>query len=160
MASYAGLLDLRGPCGHTVRDLPAGEPWQHLSPFGWQKGCPNSVSHMTQLSQEPPSCFAAGVLPAAATSIPPAALQLFVKMVLDTCSRLAGSGPIVVYHVLRATTSLQCPGVEQAHLDRFDRQVWPRQRTVAELERYYGIFSRKNLNGMEPSEREQHAVCD
>ncbi|KAL4433444.1 hypothetical protein ABPG77_010297 [Micractinium sp. CCAP 211/92] len=107
MTSFARLLELRGPRGHTVLDLPPG------------------------------------VLEAARQTVPPAAFPSFAAKLLYLCSTWAGSSssrrPITLDDVYKSTAGFECPGINRDHLLAFERQVWPRQTTIAQLEQYSGI---------------------
>ncbi|KAL4433446.1 hypothetical protein ABPG77_010299 [Micractinium sp. CCAP 211/92] len=103
MTSFARLLELRGPWGHTVLDLPPG------------------------------------VLEAARQTVPPAAFPSFVAALLSKCSNWAHRGPITLHDVITSTVLFDCPGISRDHLLAFERQVWPRHVTIAQLEQYSGI---------------------
>ncbi|KAL4433447.1 hypothetical protein ABPG77_010300 [Micractinium sp. CCAP 211/92] len=104
MASFSGLLELRGPRGHTVLDLPPG------------------------------------VLEAARQTVPPAAFPSFVAKLLSLCSDWAGRRrPITLHHLIMTTALFDCPGVSRDHLLAFERQVWPRHATIAQLAQYSGF---------------------
>ncbi len=83
--------------------------------------------------------------------MPKEALHLFVATLLFKCSSRAGRNPITLGDVILATALFELPGISQAHLLAFQRQLWPRQATMAQLEQYQNMFSGAMLRNMDPS---------
>ncbi len=95
------------------------------------------------------------MLEAARQTVPPSAFLSFVATLLFDCSNCAlGGRPVTLKHVITCTTRLKCPGISRAHLVAFQRHVWPRHATIAELEQYSGILPGVStlLRDMDPSE--------
>ncbi|KAL4447364.1 hypothetical protein ABPG77_007397 [Micractinium sp. CCAP 211/92] len=98
-----------------------------------------------------------GVLEAASQTVPPSAFYSFVASLLFKCSNFApGSMPIILAHIITSIALLDCPGISQDHLMAFQRHVWPRHATIAELEQYSGIFPGvpTRLSDMDPKLRQ------
>ncbi|KAL4423511.1 hypothetical protein ABPG77_003644 [Micractinium sp. CCAP 211/92] len=95
-----------------------------------------------------------GVLEAATHTVPEQALHPFVATLLFKCSSRAGRNPITLGDVILATALFELPGISQAHLLAFQRRVWPRQATMAQLEQYENMFSGAMLRNMDPKLRQ------
>ncbi|KAL4421757.1 hypothetical protein ABPG77_009740 [Micractinium sp. CCAP 211/92] len=96
------------------------------------------------------------VLEAARQTVPPTAFRSFVATLLSECSNctLAGT-PITLKCVITCTTIFDCPGISRAHLLAFQRQIWPRHATIAQLEQYSGILPAPSLlRDMDPKLRQ------
>ncbi len=110
--------------------------------------------HLTLTTRPPAPLPAAGVLEAASQTVPPSAFYSFVASLLFKCSNFApDSMPIILAHIITSIALLDCPGISQDHLMAFQRHVWPRHATIAELEQYSGIFPGvpTRLSDMDPS---------
>lgn len=101
-----------------------------------------------------------GVLEAATQTVPPPTLRLFVHTLLHRCSDRAWHElrmSITLADVLHCTNPFffKCPGINKDHLVAFRRRLWPRQETIAQLERYYSILADcSSLKVMEPKLRQ------
>lgn len=100
----------------------------------------------------------AGVLDAAAEAFPPPVFLSVVEWLLLKCRKKSGADSIRLDDVLTHAFALQtCSvppvfGVSGAPAAAFQRLLWPRQRTMAELENYRGYDYGNTLSDLDPSE--------
>ena len=118
------------------------------------RNCPAcSFSQIDGLRRHSDLCCSAGVLEAAAQTLPPDRFAPFIKALLDQCSARVFGETIALDDVLMSSYITECPGVSESHVAAFRRRLVPQPKTVAELEGYQADKSNAWLRSMEPREQ-------
>ena len=95
------------------------------------------------------------MLEAARKAFPPSVVLAFVQALVALCScATPNDQPISLECALLKTGSVRCPGVTDLAKVAFRRLAWPRQTTMAQLERYRGVLLPRttSLRRMDSSE--------